>query len=219
MTNFTFSFRKISEAQLSNVLAGFDEAQQQAVAEQFDKLDSGKFRRRTVKADLTLPEWAAALPTLAQEVILSYVAAFVRSEYLDSFQTIGAHDWETIEKAVAARGTGGRRAEFDIDDDIMSAACDSIRRFITAGTGSAEVGEKFGKAADAKMAPSAIRRNIGEPNEAAYAKIGRWLDLWIEHVGANEGDDAEDFAEVYTMLNAKLNKGRKAQTVNVLDAL
>jgi hypothetical protein len=217
---FSFTFRKIKASVLRELVQSLDVPESEVMA-QFEAQDESKaeYRRKPVTVELEIPEFAASLPELAREVIANYVAQFVKATYIDNFVSVGAHDWETINKAVAERSVGGRRAQFDIADDVLKLAAASVGQYITAVTGHKVVGEKVQKAIEQKFSRSAIHRNIGEITGDLMDKLSARLESWLEHVASADPDNADDFADVFSMLMAKIDGIRKQDVVNVAAAL
>lgn len=220
MASYTFSFRKIKAAVLKELVQSLDVPEATVMA-QFDAQDESgaEYRRKPVTVELTLPSFVDSLPELARDVIIGYIAQFVKSQYVDNFAEVGPHDWETIERLASERTVGGRRAQFDISDEVLKAAAQSLANFVTAGTGKKVVGEKFGKAVEQKFSRSAIGRNIGDITETLLDKLANWCERWIENVSEADPDNAEDFADVFSMLATKIDQHRGANVVNVADAL
>lgn len=216
---YTFTFRKIKQSAIAEVLEQVDVSEAEVRA-QFDSLDDGAaLRRKPVEVELDVPEFAQALPELARDVLLGYIAQYVKAQYIDNFLPVGPHDWEAIEAYAAERSVGGRRAQFDIADEVLKLAAKSIGLFVATGTGKKVVGEKFAKAVEQKFSRSAIQRNIGDVTGDLMDKLTGWLERWIEHVAEADPDNAEDFADVFSMLSAKVDGHRKHDVVNVADAL
>lgn len=217
--SYVFSFRKMKAGQLAEVIAAVD-APESVVREQFETIEDGaSVRRKSVTVELDVPEFAAQLPELARDVIVGYVAQFVKAQYIDNFAAVGSHTWADIEKYAAERSVGGRRAQFDISEEVLKAAAASIANFVTAGTGKKLVGEKFGKAVEQKFSQSAIKRNIGEVTGELLDKLNGWCERWLEHVASVDPDNAEDFADVFSMLVSKIDSIRGMDVTNVADAL
>jgi hypothetical protein len=107
--NYTYNFKAMLPAALEELLQGVDLPAEQVRAE-FDVVekDGRKLvKRKSVTVALELPAFAAALPALAQDVLLQYVASYAKATYIDQFLPVGPHGWELIEAYAAARGTGG----------------------------------------------------------------------------------------------------------------
>lgn len=215
----TFTFRKIKKSDLEQLVQNVD-APEAEVRAQFDVSEDGaSARRKPVTVDLEVPAFAESLPETARDVIMAFVGQFVKATYIDNFVAVGAHDWATIEADMANRSRGGRRAAFDITDEVMKAAAASIEAFVTAGTGKKVVGEKFSKAVVGKFSKSAIQRNIGDVTEDVLDKLASWLERWVEHVGQTEPDTLEEYSDVFSMLVSKIDSHRESDLGSVADAL
>jgi hypothetical protein len=220
--DYVFSFRTILPKQLDELLQSVDvpEADVRARFDTIEKDGKTVLRRKPVTAELELPEFAANLPALAQDVLLGYVASYVKAQFLDSFLPVGSHSWAEIEQYAATRGAGGRRAEFDVTKEQLEEAATSIGRYMAAKLNNKAAGDKFKAAVQGRYAKSAIHRNIGKFDETIIDKLLSHLEGWLEFVAVNEADSADEFATVYAMLEAKLkaHKGATAAT-DVADLL
>lgn len=217
-----FTFKKIAKEKLELLLVnGFDDDLQRAAARaKFEILEGdelGFVKRKPELVKFELPSFCAGMDEMAQDILASYVAQYIKANFIDDFLPVGAHDWETIK--VAAAATGGRAVKFDISDEIMASACASIGAFVGNGTNNSEVGKKFQAACEGKLSRTAIQRNIGAFTADLIGKIEVWLTKWAENVAMHEEDSAEDFGAVFEMLSSKLEKHMKAETVNVAELL
>lgn len=117
-----FHFRSIPSPTLTAVPAGIKPATK-AQAEEFNKYadqfenGSADFRatdgsvhslaaikRKSVEAELQMPDFYESLPDdMARSLIAAHVERFVRTEYVERFAPVGAHDWETIARVLAER--------------------------------------------------------------------------------------------------------------------
>lgn len=207
---YTYNFRKVTPKDVEDIATGIDGVSPDSIRAEFeavkkkDATDKDTLRRRSVKVELTLPDWCESIPELAQGVVLDFIADYCKAMYVDAFQPIGSHTWAEIEAFAANRGTGGRRAEFDIADDLLALAAASIGDYMAVKLSNKTAGEKFKAAVMGKYARSAIHRNIGEFSEQILRKMQAHLDGWLEHIAVNDADNADAFSDVYNMLAAKL---------------
>ncbi len=222
LMNYRFDFRTITPKALEELLTQVDTPADDVKA-QFATIDKdGKplFKRKSITVPLTLPEFCLGLDDLARDVIAGAVAGFVKAQYLDNFVDVGEHDWQTIATYMANRGTGGRRAEFEVSKEALELAAESVGSFMAKRLNNKAAGEKFRQAVMGKFAKSAIHRNIGEFSETVIDKMMVHMAAWLEFVAtaapeSTEGQNTDDLATVYQMLDAKLkaHKGATAETL------
>lgn len=223
--NYRFDFRSITAKALDEVLASVDtdEATVRAAFDTIDKDGKPMLKRKSVTVPLTLPDFCLGLDTLAQDVILGAVASFVKAQYLDAFVPVGDHSWKAITEYMANRGTGGRRAEFDVSKEDLEVAADSLASFMAKRLNNKQAGEKFRQAVMGRFAKSAIHRNIGEFSETVIDKMAAHMAAWLEFVATTDDGSVEStqqvevIASVYQMLDAKL-RAHKGATADVLVA-
>lgn len=219
--SYTYNFRAILplalEKQIETSEIPADDLR--AMFDAVEKDGKTEFRRKPLTVVLTLPDFADNLPALAQDVIRDYVADYVKGMFVNQYLPVGDHDWATIEAYIAQRGGSGRRAQFDISDELLLEAAGSIGDYMATVLGNASAGEKFKAAVLGKYTRSAIMRNIGEFNPVIVGKLQARLDAWLEHVATNDEDRADDMGAVYEMLAHKLQAHLKEGDVAVASLL
>lgn len=225
--DFTFNFKKKKPTELEAILSELEPSEQVRVRalfdeireEQDDKANPGQkvsvlvaVKRKAESYKLELPDFLTALPALAQDIIKSFIADFVRAEFVDNFQQPGAHDWKTVEARVSELSKRGGGLSIDVSEEAWKAGAASFGQFITAKTNNAQVGARLEAAFKAKFTAVAISRYMNELNANILDKVAANLDLWAGWVAEKYPDDVEDNVKIYEYLTTRI-KALKEKTV------
>lgn len=228
---FDFAFRTLSADKLAKLLEGYEESQHDAIKAQFDTVEDAEgegaaatkkligYKRKTVSAVLSAPDWLAALDTLAKSVVQDYIAAFVKRQYIENFEDIGQHDWEYISAEAAKVVARGGSSKMDISDDTWTGATKSFTDYITNALNRKDVGERMGGAFGGKFSPASCKKYLQEYTPAILSKVKTRLEEWAKWVVENDQDNMESFAQVFEYLDSRLDKGIAATKVNLMDIL
>lgn len=219
----TFNFKSIgNDEALAKFLEDYDASAVERIRSQFEQVPNREkvlnWKRKPVTAEMQMPDAFASLPPSAQDVLKQFIADFVRSQYLDNFEEIGAHDWETIEKAIASSGRRGA-VKLEIPAEVLKAMASSFAAFITSAKGNAKAGEALASLLLKKFTVNAFKRYVGEASDLAFDRVEAMLTQWAEWVAANDADNADDCAAVYEMATRCIARNRKTEIVSVMDIL
>lgn len=201
----SFHWKSLTADKFAKLLEGVDNPTSVAALYDVTEKDGIKsYKRKSVETELSLPEWVLTIPKLAQEAVTDLVAGFVRFAYLDQFAPIGAHDWETVEKELAA--AGGGRKKLDFTDELLAAVAASFGAYIGQSVNSPVVGERLKEAANAKFSMAALQKHLNAANEEIIQKLQTRLNSWAAWLAENDADKAEEMASVYEYLAGRLAK-------------
>lgn len=203
--SYTFNFKTIPEAKLPELEKGLDNPLPKEEFEFSVHPTRGNVcKRKSITATLSLPPFAAGLPELAQAIIQSYVADYVKSQYIDSFAPIGEHSWEVIEKAAAASGRRGA-VKLDISEETWAEAAASFGAYVLAAIGNKVASERMAEMMKAKFSKNAINKQASEFSENICSKLLAHVNAWGEWAAENE-ENAEDYENVFTFITDRLTK-------------
>jgi hypothetical protein len=230
---FTFNFKTLTAVMFASLLTERAETPEskEILAAQFDAIPDGttnvdgvptpkfKYKRKSITVDLELPQELDTLvgssnPTraaLLTSSIVRVLADFVKSQYIDNFEAVGAHDLDTIAAVQAASGSRGGVA-FSFSEATFIAACTSLLQFLTAALGNAAAANSVTAAAKLRFARSAITRSVGIYNEEVLTKLQGRVDQWGLWLEENDSENAEEFGTVYACWSAAIAKQLKSDT-------
>lgn len=207
-----YNYRTVDAAGLEKLRADLDTPEQQAAAQDvaFEITEENgvrKYKRRSFDAMLDAPAFLEGLPALAIAAVQDLISKFVRATYVDRFLPVGQHDWEYIEKELAT--TGGRQPKFDISEETWALASDSFKRYMLEALGAtpsaSQASARLAEVMKAKFSKNAITKHINEFNESIIGKLQSRVVAWATWAAENETDNAADFADVFSMVNARLD--------------
>ena len=221
--NNTFNFKSVgNDEALAKFLEDYDASAVERIKAQFEQVPNREkvlmWKRKPVTVELQMPDAFTSLPQSAQDVLKQFIADFVRSQYLDNFEEVGAHDWETIEKAIASSGRRGT-VKLEIPAEVLKAMASSFGAFITSAKGNAKAGEALASLLLKKCTVNAFKRYVGEASDLAFDRVEAMLTQWAEWVAVNDADNADDCAAVYEMATRNILRNRKVEVVSVMDIL
>jgi hypothetical protein len=230
---FTYNFKTLTAVMFASLLSerAETEEQKQALMANFEAIADGssvvegvatpkfKYKRRSVEVELQLPDELNALvgasnPTRAALItnsIVRVLAEFVKAQYIDNFEPVGAHDLDTIAAVQAASGSRSGVA-FSFSEETFLAAVASLQAFLASALGNAAAASSVAAAAKLRFARSAITRSIGLYSEEVLTKVQARVDQWGLWLEENDAENAEEFATVYACWSAALSKQLKADT-------
>lgn len=171
--------------------------------------------RKAVEAQLTIPE-LTDIPQdskLLAAIIEKHVLAYVKQNYVDKYQPVGAHDWATLEAAFAAaqEATGGFSA-CPYTDEQFSSAQSVFTAYLD------KVAPKLGAACVKLVANRAAKRQV----QSALAKFGysektltKLLERFIECIATLAEDSTE--AKVLTYCAERIGALIEAERTAVVD--
>jgi hypothetical protein len=232
-----FNFKTKKEAEFTELLSQYPEAEQATIAAQFDEVYKNHkteknpdgsplkvlagYKRKSVTFDLDLPAHVQApdFDSLTADLVKSLVADFVKAEYIDNFAPVGQHDWAHIREKMAEVTRRGGSLKLDIPDEVWTAAAASFGEYITTSTGKAVVGDRMKAAFKGKFAITALSRHLNDTSSEIIAKIKQRLEDWAMWVAENDSDNTEDYAKLYEYLADKLEALDQKQKINFLDVL
>lgn len=182
-----------------------------------DIADAKYLKRRTVKTRITLPDFLLALPVENQstvaDILETTVASYVKQSYVDAFEEIGAHDWDTIQKWLSSRGQRGQK--WDFSDETLKAASAAFGNYITSVIGSADAGKRLEAAAKQRFTRNAIQRQANVFDDEIIMKLQKRIDEFMSYVGEQDADNFEEWAPVYQCWTDALDRHLKADTKSV----
>lgn len=217
----TFNFRTVTVAKLAAMLAALDDVKiDMADSATMDKLftveekDSNdaptKYKRKPVTLELDEPSFVTTLPDdLSKNLVRDYVAAFVKSQYVDNFLEVGPHDWETICK-VAAESRGS--SAISISETALELSAASFGNWVAADTGHEELGKRITGIVEGKVTQASITKQLGQCNPEVLEKLIKRADAWAEYIGSSGDDHTEELSEGYEFITTKLDKLLKKLT-------
>lgn len=171
--------------------------------------------RKAVEASLTIPD-LADIPQdskLLASIIEKYVLSYVKQNYVDKYQPVGAHDWATLETAfaIAQEATGGFSACPYTDEQFATA-----QAIFTAYLD--KVAPKLGAACVKLVANRAAKRQV----QSALAKFGysektltKLLERFIEAIATLAEDSTE--AKVLTYCAERIGALIEAERTATVD--
>ncbi len=168
------------------------------------------WKRKTVTLELDVPECLATIEgtdvdkALVEAAVMKVVSDFVKYQYIDNFEALGAHDLATISAVQAQSGRGG--LGFSFTDEVLAEAVESFRVFLTAALKSAPGANMISTAAKGRFSRSAIARSLGPVDEVFLGKLQGRIDDWALWVNENQSEKAEDFATVYQCWSTGVDK-------------
>lgn len=226
---FTFSFKGKKEAELTTLLAGYDEASQTVIAGEFEAItrkdkagnDEVVYKRKAVTVDLDLPTHVQApdYDGLTRQLVESMVTDFVKAEYIDNFLEVSQHDWAFITAKMAEVSKRGGKLSLDVSDELWNLAADSFGDYIAKKTGRAVIGDRLKAAFKGKFSMTALSRNLQDTSNEIMGKIKLHLEGWAAHVAENDADNADSFATIFQYLTDKLTAQDAKAKINFLDVL
>lgn len=222
-----FNFKKVKEADLLDSLEDHQKSSSDFMS-QFEVITEGSgdnltkyYKRKSFTEKLTLPAFVAELPEDIRETVANILERelqqFVKSQYVDNYQPIGAHDLKTYQAVLSSRSS--RSVSWDYTQEQFQLAIDSLRKFIASATGNSEVGERFANAAAQKFTRSAIQRNLGNFEENLLKKVVARLTNWAEYVAEHEATTADEVTVIFDMWMTTLDKHLKADVLDIASYL
>lgn len=171
--------------------------------------------RKAVEANLRIPE-LADIPQdskLLAAIIEKYVLSYVKQNYVDKYQPVGAHDWATLEQAfaIAQEATGGFSA-CPFSDEQFATAQAIFTAYLD------KVAPKLGAACVKLVANRAAKRQV----QSALAKFGysektltKLLERFIEATATLTEDSTE--AKVLTYCAERISALIEAERTATVD--
>lgn len=171
--------------------------------------------RKAVEASLSIPE-LTDIPRdskLLASIIEKYVLSYVKQNYVDKYQPVGAHDWATLETAfaIAQEATGGFSA-CPFSDEQFATAQAIFTAYLD------KVAPKLGAACVKLVANRAAKRQV----QSALAKFGysektltKLLERFIEAIATRAEDSTE--AKVLTYCAERIGALIEAERTATVD--
>lgn len=227
----TFNFRQIKVADMSALLAEYDEGSKPTIAAMFDELTERRakvqedgttqevdvvvgYRRKPVTVEVQVPILPEGTPGIMQTWITQNVLQFVKSQYVDNFTDVGQHDIEYIAHKAAL--SGGRTGGLSIDKEVLEAAAASLGKFISSVIGNSALGKKVEQVAKDRFSKSSLTRNIGNFSDDLVSRLQERVQQWAEYISATpeEAENVEDFTAAYQLWDSKLSSHLAAEQVD-----
>ena len=217
----TFNFRTVTVAKLAAALAALDDvkiditnAEQMAELFTVEETDSNdaptKYKRKPVTLELEEPAFVTTLPDdLSKSLVRDYVAAFVKSQYVDNFVEVGPHDWETICK-VAAESRGS--SAISISETALELSAASFGAWVAADTGHEELGKRIAGVVEGKVTQASITKQLGQCNPEVIEKVMKRAEAWAEYISTSGDDHVEELSQGFEFITSKLDKLLKKLT-------
>lgn len=180
-----------------------------------------KYMRKPVEVTLHTPDWILGLDPLARSVIQEYIASWVRGAYIEQFQPVGPHDWDTISADVAEKARSsstGSRATTP-SDTVLQLAAAHFGRFVAEQTNNTEIGERLEGVILGKCTQASITKHLQECSTEFVGRIQARLDTWIEYCDNTGDEHLEDLLAAYSYCSTRLAKVRAALDVNIHDVI
>lgn len=239
---FTYNFKTLTAVMFATLLAERTQTEEEKgiLAGNFEAVEDGqalnattgelakkyKYKRKSVTVTLELPEAlesvTASNPShvgFIENAITRVIADFVKTQYIDNFEPVGAHDLDTILAVQAASGSRSGVA-FSFSDETLGNAVTSFINYLKAAIGNEAAAISVGAAAKQRFARSAITRSIGLYSEEVLKKLQGRVDSWGLWLEENDAENAEEFASVHACWSATLAKQLKADsTVDIASIL
>ena len=216
--NFTYNFKTLTLAsgKYASFLAEFDETEQANIASYFEEVKDGDkligYKRKPQVESLTMPDWAASLPSsLATDLVQAAIADFCKSQYIDNFLPVGQHDWAFIEQTLAEVRKRGGSISLQVSDEAWQAAANSMATFLNASGTLPKVVEAISKVLTGKVRAAGIRRAIGNDKPETLEKLKLRITDWATWAAEHDAEQAETFATVYQAAISNLDKMLKVE--------
>lgn len=220
----TFNFRTIDADKLaalpSEIDGKLDVSSPDEVAKHFEiskKASDGQpigWKRKPVTVELEQPAWVEQLNELARTLIQNYISDFVKASYVDQFLEVGDHNWELIEKeAASSRGTSA----LNIPETVLELAASNFGQWVAADTNSEELGKRITGLVSGKVTQASITKHLGQCTQEVVEKLEARAMAWAEYIAESGDDHADELAEGYDFILAKLDKLKRKFTGDVGD--
>lgn len=219
---FVYNFKTLTIAgdKFAKFIGDYDASEQQAILAHFAEVKEGDsdkllgYKRNAVNVELELPEFAQAgsgLPELAVDLVKSYIADFVKSQYIDQFLPVGQHDWAFIESTMAEVRKRGGGLAISVSEEQWALASQSIATFLQASNAPAKLVDALSKIIAGKVRASVIKKSIGSDAPEVLEKLQVRFTDWALWAAEHDAENADTFAVVYQAANANINKMLKQE--------
>lgn len=224
-----FNFRKQQPAQLAKQLeVNKEEVFKPEILANFDMLDANEkstndpeqckwLKRKSEQHTIELPSILMDLPESERkyvaDIMENTISTYLKVNFIDSFEPVGDHSWNTIKKWLDSKGTRG--AKWDFDKETLESASKALGQYMSQLTSNEEVGNRVEAAAKTRFTRSSIQRHINDSSDETISKLQKRVNEFMTWLAENDEESMQEFQPVYDCWNSAFERLLRQESKNI----